>query len=47
MLQRVMESLTATIHVRLIENRTGAVLFDETGEHAGLEVVGDLPGSEG
>lgn len=43
MLQRIMESLTARIHVRLIENRTGKVLFDEMGEHAGLEVVGDLP----
>jgi hypothetical protein len=43
MLQRVMESVTATIHVRLIENRTGKVLFDETGRHAGLEVVGELP----
>ena len=44
MLQRVMESLTSTIKVRLIENHTGRAVFDETGEHAGLEVVGDLPG---
>jgi len=43
MLQRVMESLNATIRVRLIENRTGKVLFDETGGHAGLEVVGTYP----
>ena len=43
MLQRVMESLTATIHVRLIETSTGRVVFDEAGQHAGLEVVGDLP----
>lgn len=43
MLQRVMESLTATVHVRLVQNATGRVLFDETGEHAGLEVVGELP----
>ncbi len=44
MLQRVMETLTASIHVRLIENATGRIVFDETGEHAGLEVVGQLPG---
>jgi hypothetical protein len=44
MLQRVMESLTASIHVRLVENATGKAVFDETGEHAGLEVVGNLPG---
>jgi hypothetical protein len=43
MLQRVMESLTATIRVRLTEQRTGAVLFEDRGRHAGLEVVGDLP----
>lgn len=43
MLQRVMESLTAAIHVRLTEKRTGRVLFDDTGRHAGLEVVGELP----
>jgi hypothetical protein len=43
MLQRVMESLTATIHVRLTENATGRAIFDEIGAHAGLEVVGDLP----
>jgi tocopherol cyclase len=43
MLQRVMESLTATVHVRLLDNATGRVIFDEVGQHAGLEVVGDLP----
>lgn len=46
MLQRVLESLTASIHVRLVENATGRTVFDETGEHAGLEVVGDLPDLE-
>jgi hypothetical protein len=46
MLQRVMESLTARLRVRLVENQTGQVLFDETGQHAGLEVVGDLPALE-
>ena len=43
MLQRVMESLTATIHVRLIEKQTGLALFDDTGRRGGLEVVGQLP----
>lgn len=43
MLQRVMESLTATVEVRLVEIDSGRVLFAETGRHAGLEVVGDLP----
>ncbi len=44
MLQRVMESLTAQIHVRLIHQGTDTIVFDETGKHAGLEVVGELPG---
>jgi tocopherol cyclase len=43
MLQRVMESLTATIGVRLVQNATGKTIFAGTGEHAGLEVVGELP----
>jgi hypothetical protein len=42
MLQRVMESLTASIHVRLTDKRSGTVLFDDAGKHAGLEVVGEL-----
>ena len=37
---RVMETLSASIDVRL-ETLKGAVLFEGTGEHAGLEVVGD------
>ncbi len=45
MLQRVTESLDATIRVRLIAQDTGQVLFDETGRNAGLEVVGELPGA--
>jgi tocopherol cyclase len=43
MLERVNETLTASVHVRLIENRTGKPIFDEVGEHAALEVVGELP----
>ena len=39
--KRVIETLNASIHVRL-ETLQGEVLFDSTGENAGLEVVGDL-----
>lgn len=38
---RVMETLSASIDVRL-ETLQGNVVFDGTGENAGLEVVGDL-----
>lgn len=40
--QRVMETLNATVEVRL-ETLTGQVLFEGLGEHTGLEVMGDLP----
>jgi tocopherol cyclase len=40
--QRVLETLNATVQVRL-ETRQGALLFEGVGEHAGLEVMGDLP----
>jgi hypothetical protein len=40
MLQRVMESLTAEVEVRL--TRHGDLVFEGTGRHAGLEVVGDM-----
>lgn len=43
MLQRVMESLTATIHVRLVRQGSGEVIFSGAGRHGGLEVVGELP----
>jgi hypothetical protein len=42
MLQRVMESLTATVHVRL-SDESGRILFDESGRYAGLELGGNLP----
>ncbi len=38
---RVMETLSASIDVRL-ETLQGDLIFEGTGEHAGLEVVGDL-----
>lgn len=40
--QRVLETLNATVHVRL-ETLQGELLFDEVGAHTGLEVMGDLP----
>ena len=41
MLQRVTESLTASITVKLID-RTGVVIFEGTGRHAGLEINGEI-----
>ena len=41
MLQRVTESLTATIAVRLMD-RSGGVIFEGTGRHAGLEINGAI-----
>ena len=41
MLQRVMESLTAQVHVRLVRE-DGLVIFDDIGRHAGLEISGQL-----
>ena len=40
--QRVMETLNATVKVRL-ETLDGNLLFEGLGEHTGLEVMGDLP----
>ena len=40
--KRVDETLDATIHVRLCQ-RSGPVLFEGTGHHAGLEINGDIP----
>ncbi len=42
MLQRVTESLTATIAVRLSELDSKRVLFEGTGRHAGLEINGKI-----
>ena len=43
MLQRVLESLTARVHVRLIaQGARERVVFAGTGRHAGLEVVGPV-----
>jgi len=42
MIQRLMESLTAEVAVRLLERRTGAEIFSGTGRHAGLEVGGEI-----
>jgi tocopherol cyclase len=42
MLQRVTESLTATIAVKLIELSSGRVIFEGAGRHAGLEINGEI-----
>ena len=42
MLQRVTESLTVAIAVRLIELKNQRVVFDGTGRHAGLEINGQI-----
>jgi hypothetical protein len=42
MLQRVTESLTATIAVKLIELKSERVLFEGMGRHAGLEINGEI-----
>lgn len=42
MLQRVTESLTATITVKLIELSSRKVVFSGTGRHAGLEINGEI-----
>ena len=39
--KRVMETLNATIRVKL-ETLVGEVVYEGTGEHGGLEVIGDL-----
>jgi hypothetical protein len=41
MLQRVLESLTAEVFIRLSEN-SGREVFSGTGRHAGLEVGGQV-----
>ena len=43
-LQRVLESLTARIDVRLLAVTAGQkqVVFDGTGRHAGLQIVGPI-----
>jgi tocopherol cyclase len=43
---RVLETLTARVHARLVGQDSGKVLFEGTGKHAGLEVVGTLPTAE-
>ncbi|NDJ33390.1 MAG: hypothetical protein GYB64_01850 [Chloroflexi bacterium] len=44
MIERVVESMTARIHTRLtgITRGTQTVIFEDTGEHAGLEVSGTI-----
>jgi hypothetical protein len=41
MVQRLVESLTAEVSVRLLDRRTGAEIFSGSGRNAGLEVGGE------
>lgn len=40
--RRIAETLDAVIAVRLVDLKTGAVAFQDTGKYAGLEAVGDM-----
>jgi len=42
MIQRLMESLTAEVSVRLLDRRTGREIFSGTGRNTGLEVGGEF-----
>ena len=42
MLQRVTESLTATVAVKLIDRASESVIFEGSGRHAGLEINGEI-----
>jgi tocopherol cyclase len=39
---RISESMTASIEVKLMDKKTGEVLFSDTGKNAGLEVAGEI-----
>lgn len=39
---RISESMTSTVHVKLINTHTEKVVFEDTGRNAGLEVAGKL-----
>lgn len=39
---RIEESMTAQLHIQLVEKKTGAIVLDDTGVHAGLEVAGTI-----
>lgn len=40
---RIEESMTSKLEVRLIDARSGDVLFEDVGRNAGLEVAGEIP----
>ncbi len=40
--RRIAETLSAKIHVRLVNLKSGVAEFDDVGQYAGLEAVGDL-----
>ena len=37
---RIDESMTAQLQIRLLEKKTGKLLIEDVGVHAGLEVAG-------
>lgn len=39
---RIEETMNASVHIRLIEKKTGKIVFDDKGVHAGLEVAGNV-----
>lgn len=39
---RIEESMTATLHVKVIERKSGQIIFEDTGRMAGLEVAGKI-----
>ena len=39
---RIEETMNAVVHVKLTEKKSGRVVFDDKGMHAGLEVAGNI-----
>ena len=40
---RISESMTSTVHVKLIDQRKKQVVFEDSGRNTGLEVAGNIP----
>lgn len=40
---RISESMTSSIHVKLINRKEGSILFEDEGRNLALEVAGDIP----
>ena len=37
---RISESMTAELHIQIIERKSNKIIFEGTGKHAGLEIAG-------